>query len=111
MTRRSDHPDAVSWFRPQAARRNDRSGIKLGSLPCVPIAAAPWRPAKPVQGRGPIGIFVHGFAKSDRDNIRTDELRAFRRLADAMLALDARGLDAAMGNGTIFEVMCDGQAI
>ena len=56
-------------------------------------------------------IFVYGFAKSDRENLRRDELRAFRMLAGEMLALDEAGLEAALANGTIIEVSCDGQAV
>ena len=53
-------------------------------------------------------FFVYGFAKSDRGDIRKDELRAFRRLADEMLGLDAKALAAAVKNGTIMEVRCHG---
>jgi hypothetical protein len=38
--------------------------------------------------RGERAFFVYGFAKSDRDNIRRDELKAFRKLAGEMLAFD-----------------------
>jgi hypothetical protein len=58
--------------------------------------------------RGEKAFFVYGFAKSDRGNIRRDELKAFRKLADEMLALDDRALAAAMSNGTITEIRCDG---
>lgn len=58
--------------------------------------------------RGDRAFFVYGFAKSGRDNIRKDELRAFRRLADEMLGLDDAALRAAIVNGTITEVICDG---
>ena len=51
-------------------------------------------------------FFVYGFAKSDRDDIRKDELMAFRKLADGMLILDNKALAAAMRNGTIMEVRC-----
>ena len=53
-------------------------------------------------------FFVYGFAKRDRRNLRRDELKAFRLLAAEMLAMDISGLDAALSNGTIVEVMCDG---
>lgn len=49
-------------------------------------------------------FFVYGFAKSDRDNIAPDELKAFRKLATEMLRLDDRALIAAMANGTLTEV-------
>jgi hypothetical protein len=54
--------------------------------------------------RGAIAFFVYGFAKSDRDNVKADELRAFRRLADEMFRLDERALAAALANGTLVEV-------
>ncbi|MEX1204754.1 MAG: type II toxin-antitoxin system RelE/ParE family toxin [Dongiaceae bacterium] len=58
--------------------------------------------------RGSKAFFVYGFAKSDRDNIRRDELKAFRKLADEMLALDDKALQAAMKNETITEIECHG---
>ena len=58
--------------------------------------------------RGAHCFFVYGFAKSGRDNLRRDELKAFRLLADEMLAMDDAGLRAALSNGTIMEVTCDG---
>jgi len=54
--------------------------------------------------RGVKAFFVYGFAKSDRDNIRRDELKAFRKLAGEMLTLDDKALAAAMRNGTIMEI-------
>jgi hypothetical protein len=54
--------------------------------------------------RGSKAFFVYGFAKSDRDNIRRDELKAFRKLAGEMLTLDDKALAAAMRNGTIMEI-------
>ena len=56
-------------------------------------------------------IFVYGFAKSARSNIRSDELAAFRRLAHEMLGLDDAAISAALANGTIVEVMDHGQAL
>ena len=40
--------------------------------------------------RGELAFFVYGFAKSDRGNLRPDELATFRLLADEYLALDRR---------------------
>lgn len=54
--------------------------------------------------RGERAFFVYGFAKSDRDNIRRDELKAFRKLAGEMLAYDDKALEAALKNGTILEI-------
>ncbi len=57
---------------------------------------------------GKRAFFVHGFAKSDRENLRRRELRALRVPADAMLGLDGLRLEAMLANGTISEVSCDG---
>ncbi len=58
--------------------------------------------------RGSKAFFVYGFAKSDRDNIRRDELNAFRKLASEMLTFDDKALAAAIRNGTITEIECHG---
>lgn len=55
-------------------------------------------------------FFVFGFAKRDRDNIGKDELKAFRELADRMLAMNDGQIRAALKNATITEVRCDEQA-
>lgn len=54
--------------------------------------------------RGLKTFFVYGFAKSDQDNIRRDELNAFRKLAGEMLTLNDKALAAAIKNGTIMEI-------
>ena len=61
--------------------------------------------------RSELAFFVYGFAKSDRENLRPDELAAFRLLADEYLALDAAGLAAAQSVGAITEVKCNGQTV
>ena len=61
--------------------------------------------------RGELAFFVYGFAKSDREDLRRDELETFRLLADEYLALDRRDLAAAQAAGTIVEVICDDQTI
>lgn len=61
--------------------------------------------------RGERAFFVYGFAKSDRDNIGADELRAFRKLAGEMFRLDDHALAAAIVNGTITEMKRHDQAI
>ena len=58
--------------------------------------------------RGDRAFFVHGFAKSDRENLRRKELMALRTLAGEMFGLDSPGLEAMLSNGTISEVSCDG---
>ena len=61
--------------------------------------------------RGELAFFVYGFAKSDREDLRRDELETFRRLADEYLALDRAGLAAAVAVGAIVEVKCDDQTM
>ena len=56
-------------------------------------------------------IFVHGFAKSERDNLRDDELLALRKLASELLAYDEEAIGRAIAAGALTEVMCDEQAI
>ena len=58
--------------------------------------------------RGELAFLAHGFAKSDRANLRPDELRALQKLADEMFKLDKRDLEAMLANGTISEVNCNG---
>ena len=61
--------------------------------------------------RGELAFFAYGFAKSDRENLRRDELATYRLLADEYLSLDGAGLAAAQATGAIIEVECDDQAI
>lgn len=61
--------------------------------------------------RGELAFFAYGFAKSDRGNLRSDELAAFRVLADEYLGLDEAGLQAAQSAGAIIEVTGNGQAV
>ena len=61
--------------------------------------------------RGALAFFVHGFAKSDRENLRRKELSGLRSLAEEYLALDAAGLAAAQAVGAIIKVECDDQAV
>jgi hypothetical protein len=56
--------------------------------------------------RGDKAFFVHGFAKKDKDNIDAKELRAFRKLAEIMLAMNGEQIKAALKNRTITEVRC-----
>jgi hypothetical protein len=54
--------------------------------------------------RGDRAFFIYGFAKNERDDIRPDELEAFRKLADTMSASDERQLEAAKRKGAIREI-------
>jgi hypothetical protein len=60
---------------------------------------------------GERAFFVHGFAKNEQDNIRDDELAAFRMLAAVMLAYDDAAIARAMANGTLLELEDDGETI
>ena len=56
---------------------------------------------------GERSVFVYGFAKSDRDNIHSDEENAFKKAATYVLALSDAELDALMAEGHFVEVQCD----
>ncbi len=56
-------------------------------------------------------FFVHGFAKKEQDNIRDDELAAFKMLAVEMMNYDDDALARAIANGTLMEVMCNDEAV
>lgn len=56
-------------------------------------------------------VFVHGFAKNEKDNVGTDELVALKKLATELLGYDDKTLRRAVENLTLMEVMCDEKAI
>lgn len=56
-------------------------------------------------------FLVYGFAKSSRENLRRDELKAFRAMADEMFKLDGAGIKALLHSGKISEVICDGWGV
>lgn len=56
---------------------------------------------------GTRAVFVHGFAKSDRANIREDERIALKALAAEMLAYDDKTLAKVVASGTLSEVRWD----
>ena len=58
---------------------------------------------------GEKALFVYGFPKSARGNVRQDELQGFRQLADAMLNYDDATLAKALENGALQEVSTDAQ--
>lgn len=53
-------------------------------------------------------IFLYGFAKSERENIRPDELISFRRAGDYWLSVDAATISKGREDGAIQEID-DGQ--
>jgi hypothetical protein len=56
---------------------------------------------------GELAIFVHGFAKSEVENIGPVELIGLKKLASEMLAYGADALAKAMASGTLMEVQYD----
>lgn len=58
---------------------------------------------------GDKAFFVHGFAKSDADNIDSKELAAFKVLAHEMLGYDESMLAQALKTGALVEVEEDGE--
>ena len=55
-------------------------------------------------------VFVYGFGKNERDNIRQDELIEFRRLAAVILAYGDDEISTALTTGALMEVI-DEQAV
>ena len=49
-------------------------------------------------------IFVHGFAKNDKDNLSSRELHTFKEFAKILLELSQDGLAIAIENGDFIEV-------
>lgn len=91
-----------------------------------PIWAAAWikqRIARPGQGKsggfrtpivfraGTRAIFVHGFAKNEKDNIEREDLAALKRLAAEMLAYDGKTMARVVASGVLLEVTCDEKTI
>ena len=60
---------------------------------------------------GGMAVFVHGFAKNERENVRHDELSALKRLASELLTYDDKTLTRVVASGALVEVTCDGQTI
>ena len=54
---------------------------------------------------GTRAFFVHGFAKSGQDNIRDDELAAFKMLAAELLNYDDAALAKVVAAGHLTEVL------
>lgn len=52
-------------------------------------------------------FFAHGFAKNEKANVSPQELKALKRLADALLGLSAKDIEAAVKAGEIREVVND----
>jgi hypothetical protein len=56
-------------------------------------------------------IFVHGFAKSEKDNVEREELVALKKLATELLAYDDKTIARVIAVGALVEVACGEKAI
>jgi hypothetical protein len=56
-------------------------------------------------------VFVHGFAKNEKDNIEKDELGALKKLAAELLVYDDRTIARVVASGVLVEVICDEKTI
>jgi hypothetical protein len=59
--------------------------------------------------RGELAFFVYGFPKNAMPNIRQNEVRAFKALAEEMLGYDIAAIETALAKGALTEVHCDDQ--
>ena len=59
--------------------------------------------------RGELAFFVFGFPKNAMPNIRQNEVRAFKALAEEMLGYDIAAIETALAKGALTEVHCDDQ--
>lgn len=57
--------------------------------------------------RGERAVFLFGFAKSERANIRPPQLAELRLYAQRWLGLDDKGIGRAIADGDLNEVHCD----
>ncbi len=56
-------------------------------------------------------FFIHGFAKSEKDNVENTELVALKKLAVALLAYDDKAIARAITSGALVEVSCEEKTI
>lgn len=54
--------------------------------------------------QGDMAIFIHGFAKSEKSNLSSQELVAFKELAKILLELSPDALSLAIKNSDFIEV-------
>lgn len=55
--------------------------------------------------KGDRAIFVHGFAKNEKDNLSGKELIVFKELSKILLGLSLADIDIAIEKGDFIEVM------
>lgn len=56
-------------------------------------------------------VFIHGFAKSDLDNIDDAEAADLRKAARTYMALTDQDLDRAVAEKRLLEIECDDEAL
>lgn len=56
-------------------------------------------------------IFVHGFAKNEKENIEKDELIALKKLAAELLAYDEKTIARIAASRVLLEVNCDEKTV
>jgi hypothetical protein len=56
-------------------------------------------------------VFMFGFAKSDQDNINDRELEDLRKAAKVYMELSEDGVDAAVAEKKLLEVVCDDEEV
>lgn len=52
-------------------------------------------------------VFLYGFAKNERDNIKADELESFREIGASLILADEQALVKALEEGRLHEVDYD----
>ncbi len=60
---------------------------------------------------GERAVFVYGFAKRDRANLRPDETRQFKKMAPYVLGLSAGQINVLVQGGQLEEVVDDGAEV
>ncbi|MEN4918368.1 type II toxin-antitoxin system RelE/ParE family toxin [Achromobacter spanius] len=52
-------------------------------------------------------VFLHGFPKSDKANVTSDEIKALQFAGKVFLGLTAHALSKALQAGVLLEVLCE----
>ncbi len=50
-------------------------------------------------------IFIHGFAKNEKSNLSTKELKAFKELSKVLFGMSIKQINTAVRNGDFIEVI------
>ena len=54
-------------------------------------------------------FFVHGFAKSEKANLDTEEVKIYKKLAKYLFALSEQELEEGLKKKDFLELECDGE--